>query len=189
MIEEWRPVVGFETCYLVSNLGKVKKSNGDVLKEYVTPDGYIQVTLYSKKTKVSKCATVHRIVAEAYLPTWNPNLEVNHKDGVKSNNCVDNLEMVTHQENMDHYWHSEVFAEHQAEYQKYARKAMTDRWKDPEFRNKVQTIFDDPEYKKAHSLSGKRVYADPEQRKRASIHSKEVWARPGFHDNQVELKD
>lgn len=177
----WKWVKGFEGHYQVSDTGLVRTVKGSHPKQTRSFDGYLQVNL-SYRDKM-KSTTVHRLVAEAFLETWDPKLEVNHKDGNKENNCVGNLEMVTHQQNMDHYWRSEVFAEHQKEYAKYAKKTMTERWKNPEFRNKVQSVFNDPEYKKAHSEAGKRVYADPGMRIKASENSKKIWATN--HDKQV----
>ena len=46
--------------------------------------------------------SVHRLVAQHFLPEWNPKLEVNHIDGDRYNNTADNLEMYTHQRNMEH---------------------------------------------------------------------------------------
>lgn len=51
-----------------------------------------------------KYITVHRLVAEQYLNDWDPNLQVNHKDLNKLNNNINNLEMVTSQENIKHLW-------------------------------------------------------------------------------------
>lgn len=177
----WKWVKGFEGYYQVSDTGLVRTVKGIYPKQTLSYDGYLQINLsYKGKTKST---SVHRLVAEAFLDEWDSKLEVNHKDGNKQNNSVVNLEIVTHQQNMDHYWKSEVFAEHQKEYTKYAKKAMTERWKNPEFRNKVQSIFNDPEYKKAHSEAGKRVYSDPEMRKKASENSKKLWA--ANHDKQL----
>ena len=67
--------------------------------------GYDRVSLEEKPYRI------HRLVAEAFIP--NPlNLpEVNHKDGNKKNNCVENLEWVTHQENMAHAVKTGLFGE------------------------------------------------------------------------------
>ena len=187
MTEEWRPVACSGGKYQVSNLGQVKSPTGKILKHYLTPDGYHDVNLYVNSKEFQR--KVHRLVAEAFLPedyAPYPEKEVNHKDGNKDNNCVDNLEMVTHQGNMDHYWRDPVFAEQQKKYSAYAKDAMTARWENDEFRNKVQAIFDSPEYKKAHSEAGKKVYEDPEMRKKAGERSKKMWSAEGFHDKQVE---
>lgn len=97
--EIWKPVVGYEGLYEVSNIGRVKGINTYSHKEPIIlsqckrKDGYLSVRL--SKNNISKSKTVHRLVAMAFIP--NPdNLEmVNHKDENKANNKVDNLEWCT----------------------------------------------------------------------------------------------
>jgi hypothetical protein len=96
-IEEWRDIDGFE-MYQVSNLGRVKsfqRSSERVLKCFKNSDGYDCVDL-------GGTTRVHRLVAAAFIGVCPEGLQVNHKDGVKSNNCVDNLEYVTPMENIHH---------------------------------------------------------------------------------------
>ena len=108
MKEVWRDIEGYEGLYQVSNLGRVKsfakKGNWKekILIQSKTRDGYNIVGLYknSKNTTVR----VHRVVAKAFIPNPNSFLEVNHKDGNKNNNAVDNLEWCTCEENMKHSW-------------------------------------------------------------------------------------
>ena len=102
--EYWKPVVGYENLYEVSNLGRirsfdrwVKSKNGSIricrgriLKPYTNKDGYLCVVL-SKNNK-HKTYKVHRLVAEAFLPNPNNLPQVNHKDENKQNNNVENLE-------------------------------------------------------------------------------------------------
>lgn len=112
--EEWRDVVGYEGFYQVSNLGRVRSldryvrhsSGGKMLRRSkvlkLTPDvdGYSTVGLYlGGKSSTFK---VHRLVAEVFIPNFDNLPEVNHKDGVKSNNNLGNLEWSTHKENMQH---------------------------------------------------------------------------------------
>lgn len=103
MIEEWRPVVGYEGLYEVSNTGRVRSVDryvktcygsyrlhkGKVLSPGIRPDGYLVVSLQYRMFRV------HRIVAEAFLPNPDNLPQVNHKDEDKSNNRVDNLEWCT----------------------------------------------------------------------------------------------
>ena len=103
MIEEWRPVVGYEGLYEVSNTGRVRSIDryvktcygsyrlhkGKVLSPGIRPDGYLVVSLQYRMFRV------HRIVAEAFLPNPDNLPQVNHKDEDKSNNRVDNLEWCT----------------------------------------------------------------------------------------------
>lgn len=102
MHEEWRPVPGYEGVYSVSNLGNVRRE-AYILKRGHTPDGYPQHTFCSQKRRW--CVQVHRLVAQVFLgekPT--PAHEVNHKDRVKENCRLDNLEYLTGLENVQHSW-------------------------------------------------------------------------------------
>jgi len=73
---------------------------GHVMKPCLNQDGYKKVTLVNDGGKI-KGLLVHRLVAAAFIgdPTG---LDINHKDGIKTNNTVQNLEIVSHQENMTH---------------------------------------------------------------------------------------
>lgn len=115
-IEIWRDVVGYEGCYRVSNLGRVKscfrsrrgKNNTvsyvyEKIKQLTTDiDGYLLVSLYNDTA--SQVVRVHRLVAQAFLPNPDNLPQVNHKDGDKFNNSVTNLEWCTNQDNIDHSW-------------------------------------------------------------------------------------
>jgi hypothetical protein len=98
MEEIWKDIQGYEGLYSVSNLGNVKGKW--VLKPATRKDDYMQVGFHVNN--VHKYFLVHRLVATAFIP--NPlNLEmVNHKDTVKSNCAVYNLEWCTRSENTIH---------------------------------------------------------------------------------------
>ena len=103
MQELFRDISGYEGLYQISNLGNVRSfkavSKGGNLKA-VYRKGYATVTLV--KCGVSRVCSIHRLVAQAFIP--NPyNLPyINHIDGNKSNNDISNLEWCTHLENMRH---------------------------------------------------------------------------------------
>lgn len=82
--------------YQVSNFGNIKNPNGMALSPFVTSNGYRKINIRGKG------CYVHRLVAETFVA--NPfNLpQVNHKDGDKLNNRVENLEWVTNSENVRH---------------------------------------------------------------------------------------
>lgn len=65
-----------------------------------TPAGYFQIGLY--KNNVRYFIGVHRLVAEAFIPNPNNKTCINHKNGIRTDNRVENLEWVTYSENMKH---------------------------------------------------------------------------------------
>lgn len=113
MKEEWKPVKGFEGLYEVSNLGQVRsldrlrknvkgmaKINGRIITGNHGEKHYYQVALHKDGKK--KYMSVHRLVAEAFIPNPDGKSQVNHIDGNKQNNVVSNLEWVTPSENILH---------------------------------------------------------------------------------------
>ena len=94
-------IKGFEN-YLITEDGKVINSKtGRILKPDVIWDGYERVTL--SKEGVTTRFRVHRLVAEHFIPNDDPaRNQVNHKDGDRRNNTVENLEWMTCKENINH---------------------------------------------------------------------------------------
>ena len=104
MEEIWKPIVGYEGYYEVSNLGRVRSidrvvvdktgrrqfKKGTLLNYRPDRQGYYIVALSINRKYKTKC--VHTLVADAFIPNPDNLPQVNHKDEVKSNNCVDNLE-------------------------------------------------------------------------------------------------
>ena len=103
MREEWRQVDGAEDGYMVSNLGRVKGIRKAIMGQHDNGLGYLQCKIKMKDGK-SRFLKVHRMVAIAFIPNPENKPEVNHIDGNKRNNSVDNLEWVTHGENIRKGW-------------------------------------------------------------------------------------
>lgn len=94
------PIPGYER-YLISRSGDVYATHlSKYLSQYDNGIGYLAVKLSDGKSR--RQFYVHRLVAAAYLNLTSTELDVNHIDGIKTNNCVENLEVVTHQVNMKH---------------------------------------------------------------------------------------
>lgn len=99
-MEKWKTISNFIN-YEVSNKGKVRnKKTQCFLKYNATRDGYQRVRLY--KNGIPTTLMVHRIVVNAYIENPLSKSQVNHKDGNKTNNTVENLEWVTKSENEKH---------------------------------------------------------------------------------------
>jgi hypothetical protein len=102
-MEVWKPCIGYEWNYEVSNLGRVRSiGKGIVLKTKIDRGGYETIPSMYAVDRSVKSVKVHRLVAQAFIPNPRNVSQVNHKDGNKLNNCVENLEWCTHQENFYH---------------------------------------------------------------------------------------
>ena len=105
MQEIWKDVKEFEGYYQISNFGRLKSfkvdNAGKILKLTNRNGDYFSVVLCGIGKK-NKSTRIHRLVAEAFIPNPENLPEINHIDGNKQNNCVDNLEWVTRQENLIH---------------------------------------------------------------------------------------
>ena len=101
MKEIWKDIKDYEGLYQVSNLGRVKRiTTGRVLKPLKHANGYLMVKL--SKNSIVYTKTVHRLVAEAFIPNPEHKSEINHIDENKTNNNVSNLEWMTRKENINH---------------------------------------------------------------------------------------
>lgn len=101
--EIWKPIPNFPR-YEVSNMGQVRFIDGifnRIVKGSINESGYLRVAMRDSEGN-KKYKKVNRLVAEAFLDNSDNKPEVNHKDGNKLNNCVDNLEWCTRKENMEH---------------------------------------------------------------------------------------
>ena len=101
-METWKEIEGFNGKILVSSRGRIKSElrNGTILKSQTDSKGYHRVRITVNQVK--RTLKIHREVAKAFLPNPNNLPQVNHIDGNKNNNAVDNLEWVTNRENALH---------------------------------------------------------------------------------------
>ena len=111
--ELWNDVVGYKGYYKVSDRGRVKslervinrttskqKIKERILKASCTETGYKKVVLYKNNKKKTK--KVHRLVAESFIENPYKKKTINHKNGIKTDNSVCNLEWATYSENNKH---------------------------------------------------------------------------------------
>ena len=106
IFEIWKPVVGYEGIYSVSDLGRVRGDkeykgffSGRILKPLYN-QRYFSVGLY--KHGKQKSYRIHYLVITAFLGPRPKGKTINHKDGIKSNNRLSNLEYCTQKENIIH---------------------------------------------------------------------------------------
>jgi hypothetical protein len=109
--EIWRDIKDYEGLYQVSNLGRVRsvprilqngmRKKGMIINPHIRSN-YVYIGLYDRVSKKNKSQIVHRIVAQTFITNPLNKEQVNHINGIKTDNRVENLEWVTQQENMRH---------------------------------------------------------------------------------------
>lgn len=97
-MEIWKEIENTNGKYFVSNFGRVKSTvrNKGILTPYAAGRGYLRIKI------LNRFKYIHRLVAECFLDNPLNKIQVNHKDGNKTNNHVNNLEWATQEENMSH---------------------------------------------------------------------------------------
>lgn len=99
--EIWKDILEFENTYQVSNLGNVKsKKTNKILSINKNKNGYCSICLFKNGKVVRKY--IHRLVAQTFVLNPDNKTDVNHIDGIKSNNTIQNLQWVTKSENTKH---------------------------------------------------------------------------------------
>lgn len=112
MSEQWKDVEGYERIYQISTLGNLRRLAGEIeterglrrlparMKKAVLVDGYLYYSLSANN--INKRFAAHRLVATAFIPNPDNKPDVNHLNGNKTDNRVENLEWCTRSENMQH---------------------------------------------------------------------------------------
>lgn len=121
MIEEiWKPIKGYEGLYEISSLGRVKSleryvvfkgvkhlRKERVLKSGKNQYGYLYVVICNNN--INKHKLIHRLVAETFIPNEHNKRTINHINGIKTDNRIENLEWCTHKENIQKAWENGLY--------------------------------------------------------------------------------
>ena len=148
--EQWKPIQEFNGEYEVSNLGRVRSMKryygvvGRIMPQTIQRKGYYAVTLWMNNK--AYCRKVHRLVIEAFTPNPDSLPCINHIDGNKLNNHIDNLEWCTYQQNMQHAVRTGLTHPHQ--WTDEERKQISER-------NKGQRVSDEQRAKLSAAMKGR----------------------------------
>lgn len=172
--EEWRPVVGYEDFYEVSDMGRVKSvprkgTKGGILKPGPDGGGYLHVDLSKNGEKES--FLVHILVMRAFVGKCHDGHEIDHLDGNPKNNRLTNLDAKTHKENMQN-----------PITKKRQKEASKKRSQDPEWLKNVSEAAkkrsQDPEWLRKNAEQREKMHQDPEWRKKQAEATRKARCKP-----------
>lgn len=133
---EWKPIKDYEDLYMVSNTGLIKSLHWNkekLLKQVIRNNNYPYYFVGLLKDGKRKYFAIHRLVAMMFIPNPNNYEQVDHLDGNKLNNNVENLEWVTPKENTNRAW-KKGQAKYTKERKEKLSKIAKERWNTNSFR-------------------------------------------------------
>lgn len=107
-MEEWHEVPGTNGLYSVSSHGMVRGHGGRILKPWMNSKGYLQFTICLGDGK-QRAVRLHGMVALCFMGICPDGYQINHKNGIKTDNRVENLEYVTGIDNIRHGWRTGLY--------------------------------------------------------------------------------
>ena len=136
-MSQWRKLKSLKFLYEINDAGEIRNvKSKKAVTGYMEKNGYIRVKFENKCLGTIVRTTVHRLVAEAFIPNPNNLPEVNHIDRNRANNHVSNLEWVTHSENMKHSYNLGINTDPLRAHSESQRKPVTNG------RDEFQSISD-----------------------------------------------
>jgi len=128
MKEIWKDIEGYEHIYQVSNIGNIRnKKSGRILRPFINIHGYVRIPL--SKDKKRKNYSVHQLVAKTFISNPNNYDIVNHINGNKTDNRVENLEWCTIEENNNKAFENELRNTKKKEILQYnTNKELIKKW-------------------------------------------------------------
>lgn len=197
-VEEWKDIAGYEGHYQISSFGRVKslerlcsggtRSVPEIIRKPNIMKGYHCMSLIrDKKTKVFR---VHRLVAEHFIEQQpSPNHQINHIDGNKANNCIENLEWVLPIENTRHAIKTGLRSNPTEETKKKIGEASRRAWQNEEYRQRQSermiNLWADEKYRRRTIKNMRGKVRTAEQRRRYAAVPKET--KPVLNADTGEL--
>lgn len=127
-VEVWREVKEFAGKYEVSNFGRVRSldyrhtGQARVLRPSMSTDGYLLVDIFKDGKKTRKF--VHRVVAEAFIENPSNLTQVNHRNEIKEDNRVENLEWISQKDNINYGTGNERRSKAQLNHPKKSKRVL-----------------------------------------------------------------
>lgn len=126
-MKQFRKLKSLKFLYEINEDGVIRNvKSKKILSPYLEKNGYMRIKFENNCLGGVVRSSVHQLVAEAFIPNPDNLPEVNHKDSNRANNRVENLEWVTHSQNMRHSWDKGINHNGLVQYRNRTKKRITD---------------------------------------------------------------